>query len=394
MRVARSGLARRLLLASIVAVPISPAAAGCVPRRQAVALRLADFASPAEIVRPPIHRPLRAVAVLFAGSDVADLDGAIVGIGGRIVSRPLRQVADRLACAGIASLRYDKRYVTGATSVDRARFDKLDGIDLAADGRAALAFVRARPSLAGRPLALVGWSEGTTVAMAVAAAEPDVRALVLMAPVIASPAATAQAQYRRVGRPYLMRYATDAALDADAIARADQGPGGVLAHVFVRMFRGFRPGERVNPLLDANGDGRIGFAEADPVIASWYADGPGGGLGIAATGRALKGVADAFTSATPPILVVQGLNDAMVDAALAQAFAARPDAVDRVTLLTYAGLGHSLGPARSAQEDPLLPTAERPLADLSRWLARTIGAPLRTAPPAARRAGGTGRTAG
>lgn len=366
-----------ILFAALALIAASPVAAACLPQREAVTLRLADFDSPAEIVTPPAGTLARGVVVLFAGSDVADLDGAIVGRDDAIVSRPLRQIVDRLACAGIVSLRYNKRYVTGATAVDRTRFDRLNGSDLADDGRTALAFVRRRSALATLPIALIGWSEGTTVAMAVAETDPGVKALVLMAPVIASPAVTSQVQYLRVGKPYLARYATGGVLDADAIARADAGPGGVLAHIFVRMFRGFRPGERVNPLLDTDKDGRIGFVEADPIIASWYADTPDGGLGIAATGRALMGVADAYSPSTPPMLILQGLSDAMVDPALAGAFARRVDVRERATLLTYPGLGHSLGPASSAAEDGLLPVARKPLDDLSSWLAAAFGRPMR-----------------
>lgn len=360
-------IARAMLAAGILASLAAPAAA-CALRREAVTLRLADADSRAEIVTPPAGVPTRGFALLFAGSDVADLDGAVVGNGDVILSRPMRQVADRLACAGYASLRYDKRHVTGAATVDRERFDKLVGTDLAADGRTALAFARARPALARLPVALIGWSEGTTVAMAVAAAEPGVTALVLMAPVVASPASVAQLQYRRVGRPYLARYASAGALDAAAIARADAGGAGVLARIFVRMFRGFRPGETLNPLLDANKDGRIAFAEADPIIASWYADSLESGLGMSATGRALPGVAAAWSPATPPTLMLQGRNDAMVDPASARAFAARADAKGRVTLRLYPGLGHSLGPARSIAEDGLRPTADRPLLDMVAWL--------------------------
>lgn len=300
------------------------------------------------------------------------MDGAIEGKGGAIVSRPMRQVADRLACAGFASLRYNKRYVTGPTMVDRAKFDALNGSDFASDGRAAVAFARTLPGLAKLPLGLVGWSEGTTVAMAVAAREPSVRALVLMAPVVESSARVAQAQYLRIGKPYLVRFADDGGLDANAIARANSGPGGDLAQIFVRMFRGFRPGEKVNPLLDKNGDGHITFAEADPIIASWYTDGPNSSLGMSSTARALPSVADAFTSTTAPLLILHGANDSMIDPSAAQAFAARPDAKRRVKLITYPGLGHSLGRATSAEEDALLSVAARPLYDMATWLHRTL----------------------
>ncbi|QYE33281.1 alpha/beta hydrolase (plasmid) [Polymorphobacter sp. PAMC 29334] len=238
-------------------------------------------------------------------------------------------------------------------------------------GRAALAFARTRPELTGLPLGLVGWSEGTTTAMAVAAEEPSVRAVALMAPVVEAPARVAQAQYGRIGKPYLMRFATDGALDADAIARAEAGPGGDLAHIFVRMFRGFGPGERVNPLLDTNHDGRITFTEADPIIASWYADTPDSGLGMSSTARASKGVADAFAATHSRLLILQGLTDSMIDPAAAQAFAARPDVRPRVTLIDYPGFGHSLGTAHSAQEDRLLPVADKPLDDMATLLRKT-----------------------
>lgn len=358
-------------LAAFVALAISscPAFADpCSPVREAVTLALPDFASAAELVTPPPGVIRRGIVVLFPGSDVADMDGAIEGGNGTIVSRPMLQVADRLACAGIASLRYNKRYVTGPTTVDREKFDTLNGADFAADGHAAVAFVKARADLRNLPLGLVGWSEGTTVAMAVSATDPAVHAVALMAPVVDTPAHVAQVQYQRVGKPYLARFADADGLDADAIARADAGPGGVLAHIFVRMFRGFRPGERVNPLLDSNADGRITFAEADPVIASWYADRPDSGLGMSSTARSLRGVEDAFSSTTAPVLMLQGLNDSMVAPEPAQRFASRPDARQRVTLVTYPGLGHALGSAASTQNDRLLPVAQKPLDDMAKWL--------------------------
>ena len=359
-----------LLASMLLSAPVL--ATKCTPQREPVSIALPGFTSAAEIASPPTGTPPRGMLVLFPGSDVADMDGAIEGSDGKIISRPMRQVADRLACAGFVTLRYNKRFVSGPTTVDRPKFDALNGADFAADGRAALAYISRRPKLARLPIGLVGWSEGTTVAMAVAAAEPSVRAIALIAPVVDSPARIAQAQYKRIGKPYLMRFATDGALDADAIARADAGPGGDLAHIFVRMFRGFLPGERVNPLLDRNGDKRISFDEADPVIAGWYADGPESGLGMSSTARALRGVAEAYTQNTVPILMLQGLNDSMIDPKSADAFVARPDTLGRVKLITYPGLGHSLGKTSSPENDALLPISSEPLDDMVRWLQQTL----------------------
>lgn len=142
----------------------------------------------------------------------------------------------------------------------------------------------------------------------------------------------AQQHYSSIGRPYLQRYSVGGALEANAIAQSEAGPGGVLAHIFVRMFKGFRPRETINSLLNTNGGGKISFDQADPIIASWYADTPDSGLGMAGSHRALKGVSAAF----------------------------------RVN--SYVGLGHSLGPAQSAIEDELLPIAAQPLDDMAVWL--------------------------
>lgn len=355
----------RVSLALALAVVASAvSAAPCAADRRPLTLRLGDATSRGEVVLPT--QSPRALVVLFAGSDVADLDGAVTDARGSILSRPLLQVADRLACAGYASLRYDKRHVSGPTTVDRARFAKLDGSDLADDGEAALrqALV-AVPTLARLPVVVLGWSEGTTVAMAVATRQPSVRAIVLLAPVVESPARVAQAQWGRVGRPYLARFATDGSLDAAAVARAQGGGGGVLAQIFVGMFRGFRPGETLNPLLDRNHDGRIALTEADPIIAGWYADSPDSGLGIATTARALPGVAAALAMTTQPVLIVQGKNDSMIGPAAAEALASREP---RVTLRTFSGLGHSLGAATSIFADNLAPVAAPPLDAITTFL--------------------------
>ena len=365
-------LALAALLGSAMLIQCSAQASlgPCLPTREALTVHLADFDSPAELETPPGATPIKGLAILFAGSDVADRDGAIVDDADHVLSRPLHQMADALACGGYASFRYNKRWVTGTTAVNRARFDLLSGTDLANDGRTALQFAANQPAMRNLPILLFGWSEGTTVAMAVAKAEPKVRAVVLMAPVVESSAKNAQRQYLRVGRPYLSTFATNGALDASAIARARTGPGGVLAQIFVRMFKGFQPAETLNPLLDTNKDGKITFAEADPIIASWYADTLDSGLGMSATGRALPGISEAYSTSSPPILILQGTNDSMVEPTAAIAFAANAKPGGRVTIEVYPGLGHSLGLASSPLEDHLLPIADRPLQDTVQWLDR------------------------
>ena len=110
---------------------VQPAIA-CQPRVEDFKLALPGAASRAEILRPPSGR-VRGVMVLIHGSDVADLDNSIVGTGGRIVSTPLKDVAVAMACAGVATIRYDKRFVSGADNVDRTAFDKLKLQDFLAD---------------------------------------------------------------------------------------------------------------------------------------------------------------------------------------------------------------------------------------------------------------------
>ena len=143
----------------------------------------------------------------------------------------------------------------------------------------------------------MGWSEGSTVAMATAEADADIGAIALMAPVVDGFARTLQAQYRRMVCPNLLGYVSDGVLDADASAKARAGTDGVLAGIYLRMFQVFVPGQRINPLLDGNGDGRIAVAEeADTVIAGWFADGRKEDSGL----RRRVGLWQASPSRCPP----------------------------------------------------------------------------------------------
>lgn len=349
-------------LTSAVTVDAAPV---CRPRVETLQLRLGGATSRAEILRPPRGRP-RAVMVLIHGSDVADLDNSVVGVGEAIIAAPLRDVAVAMACKGIASIRYDKRFVSGPTTVDRTAFAQATLQDFLADAALALDSAKARADLAPLPEMAFGWSEGTTVAAALAVQRPNIRALVLQAPVLTSFAEKLRQDFSRVGAPYLQRYATNGSVDAAAITRAMAGPAGVITRIYVKMFKGFSPTDTINALLDTNGDGRIDIQrEATPVIAGWFADRKDGGLGMHASSVALPGVKARIPKTRAAILIVQGEADGAMDADTAREL--RAEHLPRVTVLLYPDLGHTLGKSASPIEDAFAPIAPRPLAAMVEW---------------------------
>src|SRR5689334_1288422 len=114
--------------------------------------------------------------------------------------RPFRQIADTLGRRGIAVLRLDDRGA-GGSDVGPTGANGPTSADFADDIRAALAYLRTRPEIDGNRLALVGHSEGGMIAPMVAATDPKLRALVLMA----GPAHTGRA---------ILKYQNEYAIDS------------------------------------------------------------------------------------------------------------------------------------------------------------------------------------
>ncbi|MDI3530525.1 MAG: uncharacterized protein PWP60_374 [Candidatus Atribacteria bacterium] len=112
--------------------------------------------------------------LLIAGSGPVDRDGNVPqGIQLNI----LQEMAYQLAECGFAVLRYDKRGV-GKSGGDFAA----SGLyDLVADAQSALEFLTRQPEINSQRIALLGHSEGGTIACMVASENPAVSALVLMA---------------------------------------------------------------------------------------------------------------------------------------------------------------------------------------------------------------------
>ena len=86
-------------------------------------------------------------------------------------------LADALTRNGCAVLRFDKRGVAKSTG----DFDAATTLDFASDAKAAVAYLRGRSDIVGAKVGLIGHSEGGTIAAMVAAQDPGVAFIVMMA---------------------------------------------------------------------------------------------------------------------------------------------------------------------------------------------------------------------
>ncbi len=110
--------------------------------------------------------------VTITGSGQQDRDEFIPVAGGY---RPFRQVADTLGRRGIAVLRMDDRTIGMSGGAIGTSADYADDI------RAALAYLRTRKDIDANRLGLVGHSEGGMIGPMVAASDPKLKTLVVMA---------------------------------------------------------------------------------------------------------------------------------------------------------------------------------------------------------------------
>ena len=113
--------------------------------------------------------------VTLTGSGPEDRDEYIPAVSGY---RPFRTLADSLSRRGIAVLRLDDRGVGGSDAGPATATTQ----DFADDAVAALEWLRHRPEVDGRRLALLGHSEGGMTAPLAVVKDPRVKAIVLMAP--------------------------------------------------------------------------------------------------------------------------------------------------------------------------------------------------------------------
>lgn len=120
-------------------------------------------------------RPFPAV-VMSTGSGQQTRDEDIPGIKRY---RPFRQIAEYLASRGIAVLRADDRGVGGSGGLNT--LDKATTFDFADDVRDQIAYLRTLSAIDPSRIAIIGHSEGGLIAPLVAASDPRLAAIVLMA---------------------------------------------------------------------------------------------------------------------------------------------------------------------------------------------------------------------
>lgn len=113
-------------------------------------------------------------AVTITGSGSQERDEEIPMVRGY---QPFRQIADTLGRMGIAVLRMDDRGTGNSGGTARGATSE----DFARDIGAGVAWLRKRPDIDGRRIALIGHSEGGLIAPIVASRDPMIRAIVLMA---------------------------------------------------------------------------------------------------------------------------------------------------------------------------------------------------------------------
>ena len=140
---------------------------------QDVMLGTGPLAVPGTLSVPREPRPCAAVIVL-SGSGPNDRDETI----GR--NKPLKDLAWGLASSGIAVLRFDKiTYAHGPQVAPMREFTMTD--EYVPDALAGIALLRSHPAVDPSRIFVLGHSMGGTVAPRVAAAEPSVAGLIILA---------------------------------------------------------------------------------------------------------------------------------------------------------------------------------------------------------------------
>lgn len=130
----------------------------------------------ATLTIPKNEQEKRPAVVLISGSGPQDRNEDTIGPGG-LKFGIFKQIAHYLSEDGISVLRYDDR----GTGLSEGNFIEAAQEDLIEDVKAAVAYLRTRDDIFSHRIALVGHSEGAIIAPRVAAEDPNLAAIVLLA---------------------------------------------------------------------------------------------------------------------------------------------------------------------------------------------------------------------
>jgi pimeloyl-ACP methyl ester carboxylesterase len=165
-------------------------------------------------------------AVMITGSGPQDRDETIFG------HKPFAVIADALTHRGVAVLRLDDRGVGGSTGV----YAQATTADLAGDVEAAVKYLRGRADVDAARIGLIGHSEGGIIGPEVAAADPAIAFVVMLAGPGVPMGEVLRAQRDAISRSMGLPPATIAANDklseaAIAAAVGADGPAEAAARV-------------------------------------------------------------------------------------------------------------------------------------------------------------------
>lgn len=301
---------------------------------------------------PPGKGPFPA-AVLITGSGPQDRDEQLLG------HRPFLVLADHLTRRGIAVLRYDDRGFAKSTG----RFMEATSSDFAVDAGAAVALLRARKDIDGAKVGLIGHSEGGMIGPMVAAKDPRIGFVVLMAGPGVRSRDLMNAQRRAVARVW--------GLSGDAVERDDLAVARIDAVLAENPDWEAAKVEAARLLGEASAAAGVApevlMARSTMLFTPWYRE------FIAYDPR------PNLEKLRMPVLAVNGANDVQVVAsqnlpAIREALKANPDA----TIVELPGLNHLFQTSATGDtreygriEETFAPAALKTIGD---WVVAKTGA--------------------
>ncbi|MGZ3182337.1 MAG: alpha/beta hydrolase [Telluria sp.] len=274
-----------------------------------------------ELPRKPAPVP---ALLIVAGSGPTDRDGNSTLLPGKNDS--LKMLADALAQAGIATVRYDKRGV-GASKAALASEETLRFDDIAADAAGWLRQMKQDRRFAR--VSILGHSEGSLVAMVAAQKEPAASVVSLSGPAQAAPALL-RAQLKDKLPPALV------AENERVLSALEKGQ--LVPDAPAQLAMLYRP-------------------SVQPYLISWFRHAP----------------AAEIARLQAPVLVVNGSTDLQVPLAEANALA---QANPRAQLVVVPGMNHVLKEASGTLPEQL-PSYSDPSKPLAPGLAEKIAVFLR-----------------